>query len=387
MTLRWSPRTPVVDRRNDAPEGRLTDLFVLACVLMVPLTVAARSLLPARFSYDSDALQHIARGDYVPLEDTSYLYVGRLYSWLGMADHLWAAAALGVLLAAVALHQALVQARHAPTLPALALVGLYAVTASVYLGQFSKDVWVLPVVLVVLLARPGLRGEIAILGAAALYAAFFREYWFAILLIYAGLRVVTYRKLQLRRVVLGVVVAVTGMTVFAPVVLGVRVQEIRESINLDRVLSPDAATAISAPDLGLGVVGDVLENLAVLLQLLVPVPLLTQGSPVYLAYFVAILLVWAMFLRAVTGGPGAVLDGGHQDRGDVRAVRAALFAVAVVTTQSFFEPDYGSYLRHLTPVLPLVIAVTVGRVGAPFLVSRPSPATPATPATGAQGQG
>jgi hypothetical protein len=32
---------------------------------------------------------------------------------------------------------------------------------------------------------------------------------------------------------------------------------------------------------------------------------------------------------------------------------------AVLTVQAIFEPDYGSYLRHLTPMLPLILAVTL----------------------------
>ena len=348
-------------------DGRLTDLFAVAAVALVPLSAALHVVLPPRFSYDSETLRRIATGEYTPLEDTSYLYVGRLYRVLGMADRPWAAMVFGLALAAVALYWALVRARGVASPPVYALVGLYVLTASVYLGQYSKDVWALAVVLVVLLAGPGWRGELAVITVTVAYASFLRSYWFLILAVYLGLRLLTRSALRRRRVLLGVAAVVAGVTLLYPLVAGTDIQSVRDSVNLDRVLSADAATAIAPPQLGLGPLGDVVENGVTLAELLVPLPLLTEGSPVYAVYFLGIGLVWWMYARVVFTGPDRLLDGRPAAAADLRSVRAALFALAVVTTQGFFEPDYGSYLRHLTPVLPLVIAVAVGNARSRFL--------------------
>jgi hypothetical protein len=32
---------------------------------------------------------------------------------------------------------------------------------------------------------------------------------------------------------------------------------------------------------------------------------------------------------------------------------------AVITTLAIFEPDYGSFLRHVSPVLPVLVALRV----------------------------
>lgn len=364
------------------PQGRLTDLYAVATLALVPLSAGIHQLLPPRFTYDSDTLQRIASGEYTPLEDTSYLYVGRLYGWLGMAERPWAAALLGLVLAAVALYPALVRARGTATAPVYALVGLYVLLASVYLGAYSKDVWVLPVVIVVLLAGRGWRGELAIVVTTAAYASSLRSYWFLILAVYLGLRVLTARALTRRRLVLGAAGVLVGVTVLAPLLLGQDIQAVRESVNLDRVLSTDAATAISSLDLGLGLLGSVVENVVTFLELLVPVPLLAQGSPVYAAYFLGIVLIWGMWAWSTMVGPGRLLDGRPAAEADLRSVRTALFAFAVVLTQGFFEPDYGSYLRHLTPVLPLVIAATVGRAGSRFMTPLPTSSAP-SPQAGA----
>jgi hypothetical protein len=335
-------------------------MYVVAVVCLLPLIVAARMLLPDRYSYDSRTIQRVAKGEYAPVGDTSYLYVGRLYDWLGMADHLWAAAVLGAGLALAALYAALVSLRGQPSPSALFLVGLYTVTSGVYLGQYSKDVWVLLVVLVVLTARPGLSGEVAIIGATSLYALTLRSYWALILVTYLALRLVTAKALRRRAVVAAVACVVAGVTLTSPVVLGQSIQSFRESVNLDRVLSGDATTSLAAPDVGGGVVGEVLENLILLVELVVPVPLALIGSPQYAVFAVAIGALWFVFGRAVFFGGGHLFDGRPTGTADVRIVRAALFSVAVLTTQCLFEPDYGSYLRHLTSVLPLLIAATLG---------------------------
>jgi len=362
------------------PDGRLTDLYAVATLALIPLSAALHLVLPPRFSYDSDTLQRIAAGEYTPLEDTSYLYVGRIYSHLGMADRPWAAMVLGLALAALALYPAMVRARGTASLPVYALVGLYVLTASVYLGQYSKDIWAVPVILVVLLAGHGWRGELAIVATTVVYASFLRSYWFLILAVYLGLRVLTASALLRRRVLLGVAGVLAGVTLLSPALLGTDIQSVRTSVNLDRALSADAATAISSMQLPGGVVGDVVENAVTFVELVVPLPLLAQGSPVYGAYFLGIALIWGMYARATFVGPGRLFDGRPAAAADLRSVRAALFALAVVVTQGFFEPDYGSYLRHLTPVMPLVLAVTVGRAGSLFLgPPPPAPAGPAAP--------
>jgi hypothetical protein len=351
-----------------APAGRLSELFLLAAVSIIPLALLLRLVLPERYYYDGNTIRLITTHQFYPAQDLSYLRVGLLYRWLGLVDRPVYAGLLGAALVIAVLYPALVRGRGTPTLSAYLLVGLFVVTASAYLTQYSKDVWVIPVVLVVLLARPGLGGELAILAATGAYAAFFRSYWWPILAIYVALRILTAGALRWRRVATTVVAVIVGATVVAPWVLGGDLQGLRASINATRILSPDAATAITTPFLGPGLIGDIPENLLLFGLLVMPVPLMFEGLPLYFVYAIYIFWVWVLFARATGRGPGRVFDGRPAACADVHVVRAALFVIAFVVTLSFFEPDYGSYLRHLTPLLPLIILVTVGRPGAPLLI-------------------
>jgi hypothetical protein len=348
------------------PDGRLTDAFIIAILISVPLTVAARTLLPIRFESDSDTIAQIAQGAYFPLEDLSYYRVGLLYRSLGMADRAWLASALGMALAAWALWGALRQARGRLTVPAAALIGIYTVLVSVYLSQYSKDIWVLPVIAIALFAPAGVLGELAVVAVICGYAAYFRSYWYLILVIYLALRAVTRLRPTGQRVIAVVVVVIGLATLLAPLVLHQNMQEFREAVNLAREDLPSTATMITPPHVGAGPLADSLENLLTLAALIVPLPLAALGSPLYLIYTLVIMFVWGLFGRVAFVGRPHVFDGSQREHDD-RVLRWSLLVVAFVTTQGFYEPDYGSFLRHLTPILPLILAVVLRAAGTPFL--------------------
>jgi hypothetical protein len=69
-----------------------------------------------------------------------------------------------------------------------------------------------------------------------------------------------------------------------------------------------------------------------------------------------------------------LVDGRPTVEIDDWALRCALLVLAFLTTQSYFEPDYGSYLKHLAPVLPLLVAAAIGWRGTPLLAPPPGPA-------------
>jgi hypothetical protein len=97
-----------------------------------------------------------------------------------------------------------------------------------------------------------------------------------------------------------------------------------------------------------GPVGGALNALCTLVLLIVPVPLTFGGSPVYLVFAGMMGLLWISLILAVRTG---MLSGWF--RLDVRLARATSLLLAMLMVQAVFEPDYGSYIKHLTPLLPL----------------------------------
>lgn len=92
----------------------------------------------------------------------------------------------------------------------------------------------------------------------------------------------------------------------------------------------------------------------VLVTFAVPLPLFLRLSPYYLVVAVFLLVLWFMFARAVHLSS-------DESRTDPRWARLVALVLSLTVVQSVFEPDYGSYVRHLTPMLPLMLAVILWR--------------------------
>ena len=154
---------------------------------------------------------------------------------------------------------------------------------------------------------------------------------------------------------IAVAVIALGLAIF--VVYGTAPDIYRSTVNDTRTLDPNAQSLISPvltfdePWSGL------LNNVITAFFLLVPLPLLFSGGGLY---YVAITLV-------VTGIWGVTYVAiGRLHRLDVstlsasmliRAARASSLLLAFLCVQALFEPDYGSAVRHVTPLLPAALAV------------------------------
>lgn len=86
--------------------------------------------------------------------------------------------------------------------------------------------------------------------------------------------------------------------------------------------------------------------------LVAPRPLLATPGAVHVAYAGLI----GVYLAGLRRGPLASLSGPLGADRDARRLGLS-FLLALLTVQALFEPDYGSYLRHLTPVLPLLLCI------------------------------
>jgi hypothetical protein len=236
----------------------------------------------------------------------------------------------------------------------MALASLYLLLSAVYLSSYSKDVFVLLIVAVVLTGPRGLGGELLILGAMLMYAYLVREYWFLITVVYIAARY-TYRgRFRSRTVLLFLIVATLVSAVAFAVGQGVDLDHFRGVVNEDRTADAETAITLSVAP---GVLGSALSSLLVLATLIVPIPLLLTGNPLHAVFFGMVVTMWTLVGRAVR----VRLRAGVGGAGDVRWVRTFAMVTSFVLVQSFFEPDYGSYLRHLSPVLPAAIYMA-GRV-------------------------
>ena len=333
----------------------ITDVALFAAIVVgVVLTLTRDAVFPARFSYDALRIQQLAQGRIDPLGDPSYGLVGKLYSLLHLQDSPMLAGLFGYGLATAVL--LMVRSRMSTQETShleLLLVMVLPFLNAAFFGTYSKDVFVLPIVLLVLNPSRRWQAELATMASMATYGAFFRSYWLIVVVVYVCFRLRLPHIRRLRSILVTSWLGLMGAGLAIWVMFGISPDHFRVIVNASRIGVEDTATMITrfieAPE----PVGGLLNNLITQVSLLIPWRLLTIGGAYYLVLALVIMTFWFAFY---SGARRWILS---DIRGvDVVVSRSVAIVCAFQVVQSIFEPDYGSYLRHLTPMLFLILYVS-----------------------------
>lgn len=352
-----SARAPVTRHTSHWRRLAAFDLTLLVACAVGLLIVTYRSeLLPAKFSYDGDKLAGLALQRRPGVEDQSYENVAWLYRVAGIADNPLLAGLVGfgfMVLVVVAIRL------RAGTLPAPSwrsafLAGLCLVLGAVYLGYFTKDLLVLAVVLPVVLLRRQRYAEPLILAVMVAYGLVFRDYWLLVAVCYAALRVVTFWRLRLVVLLGGCACLLVALAIYLEYVADVPSDYYRWSVNEARQQSLDASSMIRPPFDIDGPLHGPLDLLGTFAFLAIPIPLALKASAYYISLAAMISVVWLTFFSTLRR-PCWDVDRRTSSAVDVAFLRCICLVSAFLVVQSLFEPDYGSALRHLTPLLPAML--------------------------------
>lgn len=345
-------KTPTVQQSRTS-EVVATLFILLAAFAGLIVVLLRRELLPENFFYDGEIIQRIAQGSATG--DPSYNNTANVYARLGLGGNETLASLAGYALAVVALVITWARCRqYAFGWKATILAMLAAFFFGVYLGYYSKDVLVVPIVIAILVLPRGRVSWLVIVGLILLYAAQFRTYWYIVGALYVGYWLVIRRFDWKTLIFTGLIVTVLGSLAIS-VVLGVDPSHFRTLVNDARV-AREVGTAIqpfvSLPE----PVGGVVNNALTYLTLMIPLPLLATPTLYYIGIAGVISFIWVTYHYGVRTLSVTEAD-------DPIYSRCVALISAYVSTQALFEPDYGSALRHLTPLLPLFLYV-VWRAGA-----------------------
>ncbi len=335
-------------RRGAGLAEQLDPLIVVFGVLAGLVLVLLRDdLVPAHFQFDGVKIQSAAQG--IIYGDYTFDVVGEIYRVLGMSESPLLAGLFGYAAFMIVLFAAM--RVSTPSLYRSAMFGLSAVLAGVYLGGYSKDVFVLGVVYVLLVAGRSWWWDVLIALVMLWYATNFRQYWALVAVGYLTLRVSHHWMRRPRALLMAVVGGVVIMSLGLWLVLGVDPDSFRVLANESRSDVADS-TVIEPFFGGFEPVSGFLNNVLTLLVLMVPVPLLIRGDLYYLVIAAMLIFVWVGFFRAIVRNKA--------ERSTILTRRATALVLGFVAVQALFEPDYGSALRHLVPLLPLMIVVAAG---------------------------
>ncbi|PFG37382.1 hypothetical protein ATL41_2141 [Flavimobilis soli] len=331
----------------------ITETVLLGFVLVL----LRDDVLPPRFLADGLLIGEIARGR--AQADDSYVNVAMVYRFLGLGTRPLLAYTVGYSLAVFAIFLAWRRSKvDARTWQGVAIICSAVLLAAVYLGYYSKDVFVTPIAIAALVLPIGRWSNAALLALMVAYGYWFRQYWLVVAAVFLVL-IFVLRRFRPRSLPAWGMAGSAGLSLAVFVVLDASANSFRSSVNAGRV-AEDVGTRIDPFVNLVEPLGGVVNNVLTYWALILPVPVLFRGGIYYFAIALFIAFIWIVLYRAVR----------HLEVGeDPLVVRCVGLSVALLVTQSLFEPDYGSALRHLTPMLPLVACAVWRGQGARVSIS------------------
>ncbi|MBD7996070.1 hypothetical protein H9639_12245 [Arthrobacter sp. Sa2CUA1] len=330
--------------------------MLVAGLLGLLLVIFRDKILPARFMGDEGTIQELARGLWSAEGDSSYTQVANFYRWMGLAENATLAGLFGFVLACMPYLLLIKEARALGTSFGIMVTSLSGVLLSaVYMGSYSKEVFLVPIVLALVVLKPGKLSLLLICLPMALYATYFRSYWFFVLTFFVLLAFILRKNISIKRLLLVTICGIAVGSLLLSFILDVPADHFRQVVNVRRAVVGDVNTLIPRFIPSESIFSGPLNNIWTFIVLVVPIPLLLLFSGYYIVIFALLASIWGGFYLGVQRLKNVI----NRTHG-LRITRAIVFLSAFVMTQAFFEPDYGSALKHLTPFIPLFLMIQLG---------------------------
>lgn len=374
MSVRAPSVGPTVPPDSHPPVDRWGAFCQLYVLMLAGTAVAVssrfRAFLDEKFRLDAVFIEATLRMPDASLDpDDPFRNIALVYRVLGLGATPNVAAMVAIAVFGVAVFAAVRWSELARLTPVgLATITLCYPLALIYLAQYSKEFVSLVLVAIVLLLPRGRWSEIAIVAAMIGYAVTIRPYWGLVVGLYLVGRILLPRVRGLIPVLALVLATYGALQVVFNVVLGESLSFSRVAVNTmrgDMNISVGSLIVDFLPD---QVALQWLNAFLVFLSLIAPWPLVLGGSSTYLAMAAVLCFLWGLTgwsiirlqrERATARGRRFLLPTGTAPLHErsPRPERAVALLLALVVVQAIFEPDYGSYVKHVVPVLPFFLAL------------------------------
>lgn len=238
----------------------------------------------------------------------------------------------------------------------LILFGFFCAIANVYMTILSKDFIVFVIVSIFILLDRFRRFSFFMwLVLCVFYGVFFRGYWLLFVIEFLCLYVLYKRTRSLFIFTFGVFISIFVLCASFELVLGFSADHYRLTVNELRISDDIQATQTMILPLisGNGIFISFLNISYIFLTFIFPIPLILLISPYYL--FVSIMIITLM-VRSFRIYFFEMKNKNSNSNRNRIGMYGSLF-LSFMIIQALFEPDYGSFLRHLIPFIPLVFYI------------------------------
>lgn len=328
--------------------GATVFFMVVISGALVVVGLFGSAILPDKYYFDGSRIANLmVSGPGFEAAPNSYTNTAAFFSLFTTSGT--AVSIIGVLfsLLAIIVPLHLSGLREVPWVIGVPVIG-WCVILMVYLGQPSKELIVAILMLLLLWLGNTRRGLAAWTLMAVLYALFFRQYWFIFLSLFWGAYIINrWLRSPMAWFFYGLI-CYAVLAVAFDYFLGGSLTSVRNSINVNREFDPNSVSLITSIVPGDGPMVGWLNGVLITMLLFVPLPLLSLGGAQHIFAFLSIPFGFWISYDSITRLRRASMV-------TVRAAAAARVVFCFPLVQGLFEPDYGSFLKHLAPLFPLML--------------------------------
>lgn len=335
-------------------------LFLMLLMVMIVVAMIKEYVMPAYYFYDQQTIFEIMKTTFSFMPGNSYGSSAYFYRILGFEKSSVFFALISSILIMGTYIFILIKVRGGSlNLVDLGVFLFFIFLSVINLTWQNKDFIVFLVMLPLLITFSSRATGLIIWTALAIvYAYYFRTYWFLFLLEFYGLWIASRFVKTGKGLFVLCLLSMFALSILVSAILGVDVDSFRTSVNEVRLDSGQEGTnTIITPWVGGGnpLLGWI--NISITwITFFVPFPLILLLSPYYLVISFFIIMMFRRIWQ--------VIDRIMADKSYPLLTVYSLMIIAFTVIQSMFEPDYGSYVRHLAPFYPLMFYVylSLGKV-------------------------
>lgn len=324
-------------------------LFLVPVISILIYATTKEYILPLRFFYDEGTIfLYMLDGATFTLGD-SYKSTAGFFNLFNLSrgSHVLSVASTIAIYFSLSLHIRKSKSKSIDYIEYMLFVFIFFLM-STYLTMLSKELIVFLLMFPFLFfAGKGYLGLVVWTLIALAYAAYFRTYWILIIgFFWAILIVLRFGKKYILLFAL-VPALLFALSFIFYLSFGVDLDHFRTTVNDYRLesLDQDARTIILPFISGEGPVISWVNSLITWLLLMFPIPLLLMMTPYYVVNAILISFLFSKTLKAISSQ--------YKIKHGLELSATAAIIMAFTSVQAIFEPDYGSFIKHLTPLYPL----------------------------------
>ncbi|NWB91932.1 hypothetical protein [Pseudomonas agarici] len=328
-------------------------LWVLATTFLFVFSLIKENLLPERFFYDASAISNFIQRKADFTIGDSYASTAAFYSIFSVTDNSIFLSTISAILTFLSfyIYSSKSNSSRLTSLEFSSVI-FFMFLSLTFMTMISKDLIVLIIVTpFIYFVKKGTIGLLTWSLLALLYAVYFRAYWFLFIAMFWGVYLLLGFTRKPSLLLIAIPSALLILSFIFSYALGTDLDNFRMTINNYRLDNnyEDTRTAILPWIAGSGPIISWINTVITWFTLIIPIPLIILFSPYYLIISFFIMLMFLKFWKKIINE--------IKERRSPEIAACGSLIISFTAIQSVFEPDYGSYVRHLAPLYPMVFFV------------------------------